>query len=87
MCTPRYLDIPSKEINALTDDDGTRIRVIAGDYRGYKGLVDGIDTDPSYLDITLMPNVEDFHLRYIDKASPIFLKDLLILVIHQLLLE
>ena len=57
MCTPRYLDIPSREINTLTDDDGTHIRVIAGDYRGYKGLVDGIETDPSYLDITLMPNV------------------------------
>ena len=37
MCTPRYLDIASKEINTLTDDDGTHIRVIAGDYRGYKG--------------------------------------------------
>ena len=48
MCTPRYLDIRSNDISTLTDDDGTHIRVIAGDYRGYKGLVDGIDTDPSY---------------------------------------
>ena len=58
MCTPRYQDIKSADINALIDDDGTHIRVIAGDYRGYRGLVDGIDTDPSYLDIRLMPNVK-----------------------------
>ena len=32
--------------------------MIAGDYRGYRGPVDGIDTDPAYLDITLLPNVK-----------------------------
>jgi redox-sensitive bicupin YhaK (pirin superfamily) len=53
MCTPRYQDIKSADISTLTDDDGTHIRVIAGDYRGYKGPVDGIDTNPSYLDISL----------------------------------
>ncbi len=57
MCTPRYQDIKSKDIANLTDDDGTHIRVIAGDYRGYRGLVDGIDTDPSYLDIAMPANV------------------------------
>ena len=56
MCTPRYQDIKSKDINSLTDDDGTHIRVIAGDYRGYRGPVDGIDTDPCYLDVTMMAN-------------------------------
>ena len=55
---PRYQDIKSNDINTLTDDDATHIRVIAGDYRGYRGLIDGIDTDPSYLDISLMPNVK-----------------------------
>ena len=44
MCTPRYQDIKTKDITSLTDDDGTHIRVIAGDYRGYRGPVDGIDT-------------------------------------------
>ena len=58
MCTPRYQDIKSGDINTLTDDDGTHIRVIAGDYRGYRGPVDGIDTDPAYLDVTLLPNVK-----------------------------
>jgi quercetin 2,3-dioxygenase len=58
MCTPRYQDIGGADITSLTDDDGTHIRVVAGDYRGYKGPVDGIDTNPSYLDISLLPNVK-----------------------------
>ena len=57
MCPPRYQDIKASDINSLVDDDGTHIRVIAGDYRGYRGPVDGIDTDPAYLDVSMMPNV------------------------------
>ena len=57
MCTPRYQDVKAGDIASLTDDDGTHIRVIAGDYRGYRGPIDGIDTDPAYLDITLQANV------------------------------
>ncbi|MGB2436733.1 MAG: pirin family protein [Candidatus Puniceispirillales bacterium] len=56
MTSPRYQDIKSPDITHLTDDDGTHIRVIAGDYRGYRGPVDGIDTDPSYLDIAMPAN-------------------------------
>ncbi len=55
MTTPRYQDIKAKDITELTDDDGSHIRVIAGDYRGYKGPVDGIAAEPQYLDITLPP--------------------------------
>ena len=57
MCTPRYQDVKTDDIASLTDDDGAHIRVIAGDYRGYRGPIDGIDTDPAYLDITLPANV------------------------------
>lgn len=56
MCAPRYQDIPSDEIAERLDDDGTRIRVIAGDWRGILGPVKGIATDPVYLDISLAPN-------------------------------
>ena len=55
MTTPRYQDIKSQEISELLDDDGSRIRIIAGDYRGYTGPVDGIAAEPQYLDITLPP--------------------------------
>ena len=79
MCTPRYQDIKSSDINSLTDDDGTYIRVIAGITVAIEGLVDGIDTDPSYLDVTLMPNVKKrfpFDTRrqgfaYILKVQPV----------------
>ena len=42
MCTPRYQDIKSKDINSLTDDDGTHIRVIAlsCDYTVLSGCYD-----------------------------------------------
>ena len=55
MTAPRYQDIKSKEIKSLVDDDGTTIKVIAGDYRGYKGPVDGIAAEPEYLDIYIPP--------------------------------
>jgi len=37
MTDPRYQDIPSREIVALVDDDGTVVRVICGDYKGKRG--------------------------------------------------
>ena len=55
MTAPRYQDIKSKEIKPLVDDDGTIIKVISGDYRGYKGPVDGIAAEPEYLDIYIPP--------------------------------
>ena len=55
MTTPRYQDIKSQEISEMVDDDGSKIRIIAGNYRGYKGPVDGIAADPQYLDVTLPP--------------------------------
>jgi quercetin 2,3-dioxygenase len=55
MTTPRYQDIPSGEIPEFVDDDGTRVRVICGDFRGKLGPVDGIAADPRYLDIFVPP--------------------------------
>ena len=51
MTAPRYQDIPAAEIPELVDDDGTRVRVICGDFWGKRGPVDGIAADPRYLDI------------------------------------
>ncbi len=51
MSAPRYQDIPAAEIPALSDDDGTVVRLICGEYRGRRGPVDGIAADPRYLDI------------------------------------
>ena len=51
MTAPRYQDVKAAEIPVLTDDDGTVVKVIVGDYRGYTGPVDGIAAEPQYLDI------------------------------------
>jgi redox-sensitive bicupin YhaK (pirin superfamily) len=55
MTKPRYQDIPSREIPDLVDDDGTRIRVVCGDYLGKRGPVDGVAADPRYFDISVPP--------------------------------
>ena len=55
---PRYQDIKSKDLTFLEDDDGSKIKVIVGDYRGKKGPVDGIACEPQYLDIYIPPNID-----------------------------
>jgi redox-sensitive bicupin YhaK (pirin superfamily) len=51
MTDPRYQDIPSSAIPEVTDDDGTRVRVICGEFWGKRGPVEGVAADPSYLDV------------------------------------
>ncbi len=58
MSNPRYQDVPAKEIPEIIDDDGTRVRVIVGGFRGQNGPVDGIAADPQYLDIFVPAGVE-----------------------------
>jgi redox-sensitive bicupin YhaK (pirin superfamily) len=57
MSAPRYQDIVSAEIPEITDDDGTRVRVICGDFWGKTGPVDGVAAQPRYLDIWVPPGV------------------------------
>jgi redox-sensitive bicupin YhaK (pirin superfamily) len=51
MTAPRYQDIPGIEIPQIDDDDGTRVRVICGEFWGKRGPVEGIAADPRYLDV------------------------------------
>jgi redox-sensitive bicupin YhaK (pirin superfamily) len=51
MTTPRYQDVQSRDIPEITDDDGTRVRIVCGDFWGKSGPVDGIAAEPSYLDV------------------------------------
>jgi quercetin 2,3-dioxygenase len=55
MTTPRYQDIPAIEIPEVIDDDGTRVRVICGDFWGKRGPVDGTAAEPRYLDVFVPP--------------------------------
>jgi redox-sensitive bicupin YhaK (pirin superfamily) len=55
MTAPRYQDVLSQDIPDVTDDDGTNVRVICGDFWGKKGPVEGVAADPRYLDISVPP--------------------------------
>jgi len=57
MTAPRYQDITAADIPVVTDDDGTIVRVITGDFWGQTGPVDGIAADPQYLDISIPAGV------------------------------
>lgn len=55
MTAPRYQDVSSADIPEEIDDDGTRVRVVCGEFWGRTGPVDGIAADPRYLDVAVPP--------------------------------
>ncbi|MGA2125363.1 MAG: pirin family protein [Xanthobacteraceae bacterium] len=55
MTPPRYQDIAAAEIPDVVDDDGTRVRIICGDFWGRRGPVEGVAADPRYLDVSVAP--------------------------------
>ncbi len=55
MTEPRYQEVTPRDIPEVIDDDGTRVRVVCGDFRGVKGPVDGIAAEPTYLDVFVPP--------------------------------
>jgi hypothetical protein len=55
MTDPRYQDIPASAIPEVTDDDGTHVRIICGEFWGKRGPVEGVAADPNYLDISVAP--------------------------------
>ncbi len=57
MTAPRYQDVKGKDIPEVIDDDGTKVRVVVGEFWGKRGPVDGIAADPQYLDISVPPGV------------------------------
>jgi len=55
MTAPRYQEIKGPEVPEITDDDGTKARLICGSFWGKRGPVEGIAADPIYLDVTVPP--------------------------------
>lgn len=55
MTEPRYQDIPSAEIPEVTEDDGTHVRIISGEFWGRRGPVKGVAADPQYVDVSVPP--------------------------------
>jgi redox-sensitive bicupin YhaK (pirin superfamily) len=55
MTAPRYQDIPAAAIPEVTEDDGSRARIICGEFWGKRGPVEGVAADPRYVDISVPP--------------------------------
>jgi redox-sensitive bicupin YhaK (pirin superfamily) len=55
MTPPRYQDVKGADVPEVTDDDGTKARVLCGTFWGATGPVDGIAAEPSYVDIWVPP--------------------------------
>ncbi len=60
MTAPRYQDIPSSAIPEVTEDDGSRARIICGEFWGKRGPVEGVaagqySVDARYVDISVPP--------------------------------
>jgi quercetin 2,3-dioxygenase len=51
MTAPRYQDVSARDIPEVTDDDGTRVRIVCGNFWGQTGPIDGVAADPRYLDV------------------------------------
>jgi len=56
MSAPRYQEVKAADIPEVTDDDGTRARVVSGSLWGAAGPVVGIASNPHYIDISVPPN-------------------------------
>jgi hypothetical protein len=70
MTEPRYQDIVAKDIPEVTDDDGTRVRVIIGEFWGKRGPVEGVAADPRYLDVWVPPGKQK--RLQVDRANHAF---------------
>jgi len=55
MTAPRYQDVAARDIPEITEDDGTSVRVVCGEFWGRKGPVEGVAADPRYLDVWVPP--------------------------------
>ncbi|EFA83363.1 pirin family protein [Heterostelium album PN500] len=52
---PRYQDIPPERIPVVSEVNGSKVKVLAGKYKDVTGPVSGIETEPIYLDVELVP--------------------------------
>jgi hypothetical protein len=47
--------VPYDRIPEITDDDGTHVRVVCGQFWGKTGPVEGVAANPIYLDVSVAP--------------------------------
>jgi len=57
MTKPRYQDVKAADVPVVTEDDGTKARVVCGSFWGATGPVDEVAIEPIYLDIEVPPGI------------------------------
>jgi len=55
MIEPRYQDIEPELVPEIAHEDGSLVRIVAGEYAGESGPITGIATDPMFFDVRLQP--------------------------------
>ncbi len=60
MTAPRYQEYSANHISTI-EDGNSKVKVIAGEFKGVRGPVQGIAAEPTYLDIELIPNIDFAH--------------------------
>jgi redox-sensitive bicupin YhaK (pirin superfamily) len=64
MMEPRYQEIKSSRIPEILMGKGLKVRIICGDVSGVEGPVNGIVTDPEYLDVTVPAEEKFSHITF-----------------------
>jgi hypothetical protein len=70
MTAPRYQDIAAADVPEVVDDDGTRARIVVGEFWGRKGPVEGVAANPRYVDVSVPPGTRK--RIEVDRASNAF---------------
>ena len=70
MTAPRYQDIAARDIPEVVEDDGTRARVICGEFWGATGPVEGVAAEPRYVDVSVPAGVR--RRIPVDRARNVF---------------
>ncbi|MGA2765461.1 MAG: pirin family protein [Spirochaetia bacterium] len=56
MTAPRYQEVHAADIPEVTENDGTKVRVVCGTIWGATGPVVGVASEPHYVDVSVPPN-------------------------------
>lgn len=56
MCKPRYRDLRASDMPIVTSPEGSRVKIISGEYLGMKGPVQEIYVQPQYWDVEIPAN-------------------------------
>jgi redox-sensitive bicupin YhaK (pirin superfamily) len=72
MSEPRYQEVTASSIPAV-EKNGTKVRVVAGDFEGVSGPVKEIAAKPVYMDVLLQPGTDFSHPIPIGHAAIAYL--------------